>query len=265
MKRSRCLYLSGACLGLALSLAGCGGSKSGLVNSGGTTPPTSSATPSANPATADVANDSCLSDAQKAAAFRIATPDGGHVPAVVLGSGKTTVVLAHMYPSNMCDWFPYAQSLARAGFRVVPFDFSGATNAYPGEVVAVVTWVRAHGGNRVIAMGGSLGASSTVVAASQLGSKIVCAVALSSPANDLGVNALAAAPKVRVPILFGYGTMDTEFVHTVKQVRAKIASARNVLITVSGPLHGAQLVNPTYAFTAKAQHEVLAFLRSCAA
>jgi len=59
-----------------------------------------------------------------------AAGDGVALHGDVLGSGPSTVVLDHAYPSSLCGWFPYASELARAGFTVLAFD-SRSTGARP--------------------------------------------------------------------------------------------------------------------------------------
>ena len=60
--------------------------------------------------------------APHATAVAFTAGDGAQLHGVVLGSGTTTVVLAHEYPSSLCGWFPYAAELARGGVRVLAFD-----------------------------------------------------------------------------------------------------------------------------------------------
>lgn len=63
-----------------------------------------------------------------------ATEDGGLVYADLYGKGERGVVLAHGGQFTKESWQPQAQSLARAGFRVLAFDFRGFGKSHgPGD------------------------------------------------------------------------------------------------------------------------------------
>src|SRR5262249_21401797 len=98
-----------------------------------------------------------------------ATEDGGLIYADVYGDGDRGVVLAHGGRFTKESWQPQAQSLEKAGFRVVAFDFRGFGKSHgPGDsdmytaplqldVLAAVRYLRKNGTKTVSVMGGSLG------------------------------------------------------------------------------------------------------------
>ena len=55
----------------------------------------------------------------------LTTEDGGLIYADLYGNGERGVVLAHGGQFTKESWQPQAQLLARAGFRVLAFDFRG--------------------------------------------------------------------------------------------------------------------------------------------
>jgi hypothetical protein len=97
------------------------------------------------------------------------TEDGGLIYADLYGEGDRGVVLAHGGRFTKESWQPQAQSLSRAGFRVIAFDFRGFGRSHgPGDsdlftaplyldVLAAVRYLRKNGAKTVAVMGGSLG------------------------------------------------------------------------------------------------------------
>jgi len=111
------------------------------------------------------------------------TEDGGLIYADMYGNGDRGVVLAHGGRFRKESWQPQAQSLVRAGFRVLAFDFRGFGKSHgPGDsdmftapmqldVLAAVRYLRNKGAKTVSVMGGSFGggASADASIASQPG------------------------------------------------------------------------------------------------
>jgi len=98
-----------------------------------------------------------------------ATEDGGLLYADLYGNGKRGVVLAHGGRFTKESWQPQAEELARAGYRVLAFDFRGFGKSHgPGDsdmftapmhldVLAAVRYLRNSGAETVAVVGGSFG------------------------------------------------------------------------------------------------------------
>jgi pimeloyl-ACP methyl ester carboxylesterase len=197
--------------------------------------------------------------------FVLDGPGRDHLAALSIGTGRVAVILAHQSAGSLCQWWPYARSLA-ARFRVVAFDFDAAGASppgdgnYPGEVAAAAEWARDHGSRRIVLMGASMGGTAVMVAAAHLGGSIAGLIDLSGPANFAGMNALGAARRVHVPALFAYGTLDFEFAADVRHVRAATATRDKPILAVRTLDHGVDLVDPTLGY-AKVRESVLRFIR----
>ena len=50
----------------------------------------------------------------------------GSLPVAVLGTGSRGVLLSNQSDEDLCAWLPLARTLARSGFRVGLYDYSGA-------------------------------------------------------------------------------------------------------------------------------------------
>jgi pimeloyl-ACP methyl ester carboxylesterase len=199
--------------------------------------------------------------------FVLEGPDHDRLAALSIGTGHVAVILAHQVSGSLCQWWPYGRSLAAAGFRVVAFDFDGCGASppgdgnYPGEVATAARWARHAGAKKIVLMGGSMGGTAVMVAAAHLRPSVAGVIDLSGPAVFAGMDALAAARRARVPVLFGYGIKDATFAADIRQVRAATASHDKPLVTVSDQTHGAALVDLTVGY-ARVRQAVLRFIRS---
>jgi hypothetical protein len=82
--------------------------------------------------------------------FLLHGPGRDRLAAVSIGTGRVAVVLAHQSSGSLCQWWPYARTLA-ARFRVVAFDFGvdlvNAEYGFAQVREAVLRFIRAvtHG------------------------------------------------------------------------------------------------------------------------
>jgi pimeloyl-ACP methyl ester carboxylesterase len=256
-------WLPPSCLALvaAVTLVGCGAH----ARHSQTVPP-SRAAPTATQARFGETDWYCLSARERSQMFLLDGPGHDRLAALSIGTGRVAVILAHQSDGSLCQWWPYARSLA-ARFRVVAFDFDGSGASpngdgnYPGEIAAAGRWARQHGSRLIVLMGASMGGTAVMVAAADLGYPAAGVIDLSGPAQFAGMDALTAARRVRVPALFGYGALDGAFAADVKAVRAATASRYKPVVAVSGPTHGAALVDPELGY-AQVRQAVLQFIQT---
>ncbi len=256
-------WLPPCCLVLvaAVTLAGCG-----VHAHHSQAAPPSVAIPTATQARFGEADWYCLSARERSEMFLLDGPGHDRLAALSIGTGRVAVILAHQSDGSLCQWWPYARSLA-ARFRVVAFDFDGSGASpsgdgnYPGEIAAASWWARHHGSRLIVLMGGSMGGTAVMIAAADLGYLVAGVIDLSGPAQFGAMDALAAARRVRVPALFGYGTLDGAFPVYVRAVRAATASRDKPVVTVSGGTHGAALVDPVVGYE-QVRQAVLRFIQA---
>ena len=96
-------------------------------------------------------------------------------------------------------------------------------------------------------------------AAADLGNLVTGVIDLSGDTQFAGMDALAAARHVHVPVLFGYGTDDVQFAADVRQVRSATTTRDKPVITVASQAHGVDLVNSAFGYT-QVQRAVLRFI-----
>jgi pimeloyl-ACP methyl ester carboxylesterase len=244
-------------LAAAAVVAGCGAPahRPAATRSPPAPAPVAAATPTAPRDSVGAADWYCLSAPERRAMFLLRGPGRDHLAALSIGTGRVAVILAHQSSGSLCQWWPYARSLA-ARFRVVAFDFDGlgasppGDGNYPGEVAAAARWARGHGARQVVLMGASMGGTAVMVAAARLGGAIAGVIDLSGPADFAGMNALGAARRVQVPALFGYGTLDLGFASDVRHVRAAAAARDKPVVAIRSQDHGVDLVSPEIGYAA---------------
>lgn len=105
------------------------------------------------------------------------TQDGGLIYANLYGSGERGVVLAHGGRFNKESWDKQAQTLVKAGFRVLAIDFRGRGQSRGGgptqasddglrfDVLAAVRYLRTSGTKTVSVIGASFGGGAAAEAA----------------------------------------------------------------------------------------------------
>jgi pimeloyl-ACP methyl ester carboxylesterase len=221
-------------LGVGLLAAGCGGGGSG----GRSGPGAGSSEPAAPSTTAAAAAKPCLEDEERAVNL-----PGADVPtaAVVLGQGRTGVVLGHQVGSDLCEWMPQARVLAKQGRQVLAFDF-GQSSQIDKVMVAAAAELRHRGVTRMVLVGSSMGGTAALAAAAQITPPVAGVVSLSGPEGFRGADADAAAPKLRMPVLFIVGSDDPPFTDAARALYRAVPHHHKRLLVLEGGGHGTSLL-----------------------
>jgi pimeloyl-ACP methyl ester carboxylesterase len=228
-----------------LLAAGCGGAdrEGGAAGTASTaaTPPTTAAAP-AKP---------CLQQAGSATAVRFTTKAGATLIGVVLGRGRTGLVLGHQVGSDLCEWLPQAQTFAEQGYQALAFDFAGYGDSQPGsgpdarvdtDVVAAAGQLRRRGADRIVLIGSSMGGTAVLSAATRIRPPVAGVVNLSGPASFQGVDAEAAVARLRVPVLLVAAADDHPFVDDARAMYRAAPVGDKRLLVVPGGGHGTSLL-----------------------
>jgi alpha-beta hydrolase superfamily lysophospholipase len=186
--------------------------------------------------------------------FRAA--DGTKLVGHVFGTGRTAVVLGHQSQSTLCDWAAYARRLARLGYTAFAIDFRGhglsqhrqgaAATRLQADLAAAVAVMRARGKTKVFLVGASMGGIAALVAGAGVKPAVAGVVSVSAPARFLGLDAVATAPRLRVPVLYLAAADDDnagyDFSRDAQALYAATAAADKRLVVLPGYLHGVGLV-----------------------
>jgi pimeloyl-ACP methyl ester carboxylesterase len=207
--------------------------------------------PAATPASTVPVIKTCLRGAGSPAPFRFTTSAGASLVGVVLGQGRTGLVLGHQVGSDLCEWVPQARSFARHGYQVLAFDFEGFGDSQPGsgadggivsDVVAAAEQLRRRGADTVVLVGSSMGGTAVLAAAGQIRPPVAGVVSLSGPANYEGVDAKAPVERLRVPLLFVASGDDHPFVDDARALY-RLARVRDKrLLVAEGVNHGTSML-----------------------
>jgi pimeloyl-ACP methyl ester carboxylesterase len=234
-----------AVLGLVL-LGACDGSGDRAGNGQAATASPASSTP---PTTADIAARPCLRDGEASRVFRFTTGDGATLVGLVLGSGRTGLVLGHQLGSDLCEWLPQARAFAKDGNRVLVFDFAGFGESRPGpdgrvdnDVVAATAQLRRRGADQVVLVGSSMGGTAVLSAATRIRPPVAAVVSLSGASGFGGVDAEAAMGRLKVPVLFIVGADDRHFTDQARLMHRAAGVADKRLLVVGGGGHGTSMV-----------------------
>ena len=196
----------------------------------------------------------CGAPHTKATLVRFKAADGTGLDGVMVGSGPVGVVLAHEYDNDLCGAWPFANYLAKRGFRVFAIDMrcfgrsacpqGDAAGRVVDDVVAAVAELRHRGVTRVALVGASMGGSAALIAATRVQPPVDAVIELSGEANPtsllhIPLNARAAVPQLTVPAMFVVANLDQYT--TVDETRAMYQAdktADKLLVVLSGGSDG---------------------------
>jgi dienelactone hydrolase len=188
--------------------------------------------------------ESCLSIAERASALRFFDSADVQLAGVLLGRGPRGIVLAHGRGGDLCQWLPYARELASSGYRVLAYDTRTDTRV-DRELAAAVEALRRSGADRVAAAGSSLGALAAITGSAALPVPPDAVLSLSSPSGFGRLNAVEAARRLQVPILFAAAEEDQPFADDARELYAAAGSAERRLEILAGSAHGVDMLADT--------------------
>jgi pimeloyl-ACP methyl ester carboxylesterase len=218
------------------------------------------ATSTARPATTDApptAIDGWIRSGSQSRVVTFRAGPGEEVNAAVLGTGANGVVLANQSDRDLCSWRPFAQSLRKAGYRVLLFDYGSAAPWL--EVAAASRAPQRLGAARVALVGASEGAKASIVAAARPTTKASAVVSISAERYLAGSDVRPFAAKLRRPILFLTAKRDPFAASDTPLLYRACGSPDKKLVTLAGEAHGVDLLAGVTA--PRARRAILAFLR----
>ena len=182
--------------------------------------------------------------------------DGTKLIGHVFGSGPKAVVLGHQSQGDLCEWLSYARRLARLGYTAFAIDFrshglsqvrtGAAANRLALDVDAAVKLMRAQGHRKVFLVGASMGGIAVLTAGTTVKPAVTGVISVSGPARFMGMNAVASAPRLRVPVLYlaaeGDDNAGYDFSDDAREMHAATAATDKRLEVMPGRLHGVALV-----------------------
>lgn len=167
------------------------------------------------------------------------------------GRGTTAVVFAHESRGGSCQWIPFARSLARRGYLTLAFDFRGygrsqtprrsASSRLAADVIAAARKSRSLGAKKVVLVGASMGGTAVIVAAVNARTLVNGVIPISAPTSYGRMDALSAARRLQMPVLYLVGEGDEGFVDHARLLYEATASADKKLEILDSSQHGVLL------------------------
>lgn len=205
----------------------------------------------------------CLQPGDDATAIAFRATDGAPLRGLLFGrTGTLGVVLGHQNLSDLCEWHDDAERLALAGYRVLAIDFRGFGSSprptgvkalrLPADVAGAGFELRRRGAVRVVAIGSSMGGTAAVVAAANRANRIDGVVSLSGAAAFRGMDALAAAKRLSIPVRFAAAARDPGFATDARAMTRAAATRDKAVLIVPGASHGTSLLQGASGTRARA-------------
>ena len=181
--------------------------------------------------------------------FRAA--DGLRLHGHRFGRGTTAVVFAHESRGGACQWIPYARALAGRGYLTLAFDFRGygrsqtprrsASSRLAADAIAAAKLTRSLGAKKVVLVGASMGGTAVIVAAANARTLVQGVIPISAPTSYGRMDALNAARRLQMPILYLVGQGDEGFVDHARLLYEATGSAEKRLEILDSSQHGVLL------------------------
>jgi len=190
--------------------------------------------------------DGCVKLDQTAQRVAIHPPGAATIPATMVGSAPTTLVLTNESDEDLCSWLPFVRTLEHHGYSALLYDYVDPS-ALPAEARAAVRAAQTHGARRVVLMGASVGARASIEAAAEHPPGVVAAIGLSaertvrSDPTDL----IGPARHVSVPVLMISAEHDPFTENATRPLLAALGSRRKQALIVPGLDHGTSLLPDT--------------------
>lgn len=193
----------------------------------------------------------CVEPDEQAGATRFRNSAGARLVGVMLGEGRTGIVLGHQLGGDLCEWMPMARDLADRGYRVLAIDFGGFGESESADdrrtlredILAATTQLRRAGSDRVVLIGSSMGGTAVVAAAPDARVRVSAVVSLSGPAQFAGLDAAAAARKLTAPAYFAAGDLDGSFPDSAREMYRAAGSTIRELKIYPVANHGTRLTS----------------------
>ncbi len=169
------------------------------------------------------------------------------------GRLKGTVVLLHQRGGKASDWQSLCHALQQAGFTALAIDQRGAGRSIkgPGPIGVGAPWatgpdiaasIHYLDRTRVILIGASYGANNALIYAGRHARQLAAVILLSPGANYNGLDAIAAAPLCRIPVLM-YTSKDDPIANTgPSRINTLLPGKAHWVDSVVGTRHGTAML-----------------------
>jgi hypothetical protein len=219
-------------------------------------PPRATPAP-AGPGTASATLDSCFTIA-RGSIETVPDTGGGTLTLGIVGTGPHVIVLSNESDEDLCSWLPFSARLAKAGYRVVLWDYG--ENVPLEELTGLLKRLRSGGATRLVLMGASEGAKISLIAGARIEPPVRGVVSLSAESILRPATAVVDSVRhLRCPLLLVTADQDPYgSAQAARQFLTAAPSPVKHLVTAPGTDHGTALLTGRSA--ARTLPAILAFL-----
>jgi pimeloyl-ACP methyl ester carboxylesterase len=196
--------------------------------------------------------DECPDEAIPAGMTRlpVTATDGVPIGAAVAGEGDTAVVLVHGAGQDLCDWMDVVPALTELGVTVAAYDLRGRGSSggsrkevalLPDDLDAVVAALRERGAERIVLVGSSLGAATSLIGAGSIDPPVDAVVAVSPPLLLGGTDVANAARRYEGPVVLVAAEGDGPYARYVSELSSVLLDVRAATV-LEGSDHGMRLI-----------------------
>ena len=167
---------------------------------------------------------------------------GDRIRGALVGRGPVGFLFAHAFRQDLCSWFPFARHVADGGAAALAFTFPGGVPD-ADDVAAGARELRMRGARDVVLVGASMGAAASLVAANHVRPPVRGVVSVSSPLRYSGLDAIGAAQRLRVPVLYAAGRDDGDFPAYARRLFRATNEDTKRLVILDDFAHGTDLLD----------------------
>jgi predicted alpha/beta-hydrolase family hydrolase len=184
------------------------------------------------------------------ARLSVTAADGVPIGVAVVGEGETAVVLVHGAGQDVCDWMDVVPAISDLGVTVAAYGLRGRGSSggsrnevslLPEDLDAVVTALRERGVERVVLVGSSLGAATSLIGAGSIDPPVDAVVAVSPPLALGGTDVAAAAQGYEGPVVLLVAEGDGRHPQNVAELASALPDVRATIV-LDGSDHGMRLI-----------------------
>lgn len=171
-----------------------------------------------------------------------AGPDNTQLDGALIEGGPSLVILSNQSDNLACRWIEFARTLVTSRFSVLFYAYRSPKREEDTAAAAAEAW--RQGFKRLILVGASQGAKTSLIAASRKLPGVVAVVSLSAEELMAGQDIKPFAARLSLPVLFITAQHDAFGAQKATPIFYRLAPSRQKhLIVMAGQAHGTQLLD----------------------
>jgi len=189
----------------------------------------------------------------------ITAADGINIIGARFGSGDHGVVLLPQLGNDLCSYWSYGKELSGQNYNVLAISYRNTGYSdeakwddKTADAIAAVRALRKAGAKKVVLIGASIGAATTMITGGRFPSELDGLITLSLPPGDLDMTNGAgddphvpseAAPLITAPLLMCWSQGDDSAIDPQHTIDLATKTTNKAIITKTGGFHGQAMLS----------------------